>query len=351
MRTSLKRTRVGYISILGSLAALIALLFLSQPFFRPAAEHDIYSSSAIAAAKSSPKLRNEQRRADLIQIGFAIRARYATDGGWNCAAGALPKNRKPIMSGPNGYNLALCLVPEFLTEMPFDPGVPGEKNQFRWNSSADYLTGYQLLFNEKQKKVTVYALNGERSKLQQVVILGEATGAGGGTSEPATQYLEVTAESLPPLTGRKRFSDDIISRVTFVAHEEHNVTVRSITITIAGPILPAKDRPFAIQLLSENNSSWGKSQQQLCRAQANKCSVTFTPDVTIPAGTSTTMKLRISSAFFDRDDQAGNKIKATIAKSNDLVMDTAALSGEHTTTGTFLQTDSVLLFEGSYQKN
>jgi hypothetical protein len=62
-----------------------------------------------------------------------------------------------MTSEKGGYDIAPCLVPEYLPALPFDPSMEGA----HWTSRENYNTGYTVVRDAKTKRVTITAPNAE----------------------------------------------------------------------------------------------------------------------------------------------------------------------------------------------
>ena len=89
--------------------------------------------------------RNTKRTLDLQAIGNSIRANYGDSGNesFTCAAGPIPSTTTVMTSAVGGYNIAPCLIPTYLPNLPFDPSASSSY----YNSPTDYNTGYALFIN------------------------------------------------------------------------------------------------------------------------------------------------------------------------------------------------------------
>lgn len=101
--------------------------------------------AALNPGRQFANARNSTRYAHVTAISNAISANMAeNNGNFTCAAGALsatPETMGDATSVPTaGYDIAPCLVTEYLGTMPFDPSVSGA----HWTSETDYNTGYQI---------------------------------------------------------------------------------------------------------------------------------------------------------------------------------------------------------------
>ncbi len=109
---------------------------------------------ALNPARQFAQTRNTQRIANVNAILNAIGQNMADNGGlWTCAgAGALPTASTTLSSALGGYDIAPCVVTEYLPSMPFDPSSSGA----HWTSETDYSTGYSVE-RDTDGRVTVRA--------------------------------------------------------------------------------------------------------------------------------------------------------------------------------------------------
>lgn len=102
--------------------------------------------------------RNDTRGNDLRGIMLALR-QYISDQGnetFSCAtAGPLPTTSTLIESN-GGYNLAACLVPNYLPVLPVDPSA----SSAAYVSASNYNTGYAISQNSTDS-ITLSAPNAE----------------------------------------------------------------------------------------------------------------------------------------------------------------------------------------------
>ena len=111
--------------------------------------------------------RNSQRTFHLNGVMNAIRQNIAdtSGGGFTCASGAIPTTTATRMAvGAGNYDIAPCLVPTYLPNMPFDPSAPGA----HYVSNEDYDTGYTVIRNATSGQVTVAAPSAELNKVISV---------------------------------------------------------------------------------------------------------------------------------------------------------------------------------------
>jgi len=108
------------------------------------------------------KGRNTQRESHLNSIMNAIGQRITdNDGDFNCSSGDLPTSTKRMAhasSTPSStYDIAPCLVPNYLAELYFDPRPPTSASSTHYSSSTDYNSGYDIMINETTKRRTLTA--------------------------------------------------------------------------------------------------------------------------------------------------------------------------------------------------
>lgn len=136
------------LEILISMAILVILLVLSVRALNPVGQ--------FTAA------RNSQRKFHVESLVNAIRSNYADSrtGIFNCANGDVPTSTKRMAVGANNYNIAPCLVPNYMNNLPFDPSASSSY----YTSVSDYNTGYNVLRNASTGEVTVSAPYAELGK-------------------------------------------------------------------------------------------------------------------------------------------------------------------------------------------
>lgn len=106
--------------------------------------------------------RNSTRYSHLNTIMNGISANMVENNGvFTCATGALPvaaTNMAPddADAGTTEYDIAPCLVTEYLSSLPYDPSATGAG----WTSEAVYNTGYTIS-QDADGRVTVAAPEAE----------------------------------------------------------------------------------------------------------------------------------------------------------------------------------------------
>lgn len=136
------------IELVATLGIIVAVLGLSIAVINP--------------AKQLAKARNSERSSEVNTIMTALGRFLASEqGSFVCSSGALPTSTKTMAStGTSTFNMAPCLVPSFLVNMPYDPSVVGA----HYASTADYNTGYTILQNATSGQITVAAPGAELSQ-------------------------------------------------------------------------------------------------------------------------------------------------------------------------------------------
>jgi type II secretory pathway pseudopilin PulG len=102
--------------------------------------------------------RNKERQLNLEAILNSIRQNMADTSGnkFNCAAGSIPTSTKKMASS-GGYDIAPCLVPTYLFNLPYDPGLAGA----HYTSVTDYDTGYNIILISSTSEITLSAPGAE----------------------------------------------------------------------------------------------------------------------------------------------------------------------------------------------
>jgi len=111
---------------------------------------------ALNPARQFAQTRDTQRRANILAILDALNQNMLDNRGvFTCAAGAIPATLTNIDSA-TGFDVAPCLVPLYLPQMPVDPSTGV------WVSTSSYDTGYQVMqVGGATGRITVYATSTE----------------------------------------------------------------------------------------------------------------------------------------------------------------------------------------------
>ena len=110
---------------------------------------------ALNPARQFAQARNTQRRANINAILNAIGQRIADNRGLfetGCAAGVIPTTATNMVNTA-GYDIAPCLVPTYISILPFDPSATGG----HYTSNTDYNTGYTVQRDASSGRITVSA--------------------------------------------------------------------------------------------------------------------------------------------------------------------------------------------------
>jgi prepilin-type N-terminal cleavage/methylation domain-containing protein len=108
---------------------------------------------AVNPAKQFKTARDSQRTANVASILNAVSQNVADNGGvFSCDGEAklLPATSTVIKSGVDGYDIADCLSPTYISSLPFDP----KKDGAVWETTDHYDTGY-LISEDSSGRVTV----------------------------------------------------------------------------------------------------------------------------------------------------------------------------------------------------
>mgnify|MGYP001616150093 CR=1 FL=1 len=146
-----KREGVTILELMISIAVLAILMAISIRALNP--------SGQFAAS------RNSQRNLHVLAILNSIRSNIADTrtGIFTCAAGDIPTTTKKMASGSGNYNIASCLIPNYMNVLPIDPSASSSY----FNSVTDYNSGYNVVRNVSgtvSVSITVSAPNAELGK-------------------------------------------------------------------------------------------------------------------------------------------------------------------------------------------
>ena len=115
---------------------------------------------AINPAQYLARGRDTQRKGDSLSILSVIGQRAADNKGvfeTGCAAGVIPATTTKMATGVGNYDIGPCLVPAYLSKLPFDPTATGA----HWTSTTDYDTGYNLSKDVTTGRITISAPSAE----------------------------------------------------------------------------------------------------------------------------------------------------------------------------------------------
>ncbi len=110
---------------------------------------------AVNPARQFALTRNTQRQAHVTTILNAIGQNMVeNNGNFVCAGGPLPAVATPmtdLTTNPAGYDIAGCIVPNYVPTLPFDPSTGS------FTSAATYNTGYTVVQAAVGGRVTISA--------------------------------------------------------------------------------------------------------------------------------------------------------------------------------------------------
>lgn len=115
--------------------------------------------AALNPGRQFANARNSTRWSHLQVVQSAISSNMAENSGtFTCASGALPAVATNMSNDTAGgdYDIAPCLVTEYISSMPYDPSATGAG----WTSEAVYDTGYTIL-QAADDRITVAAPSAE----------------------------------------------------------------------------------------------------------------------------------------------------------------------------------------------
>lgn len=107
--------------------------------------------------------RNMQRELHLQALMNAIRQNISDTptGTFTCTAGTIPTSARKMASGGGDYNIGPCLIPAYLSSLPFDMRGAGA----HYTSPQDYDTGYFIVRNASTSQITLTAPSAELGKV------------------------------------------------------------------------------------------------------------------------------------------------------------------------------------------
>lgn len=114
--------------------------------------------AAVNPARQFAQARNSQRWAHVSSILSAVYLNIVDNKGtFTCSDGALPATTTSMKSA-SGYNICSCLVPTYLSSVPFDPSAGS------YSSCATYDSGYTIYQDAGTTRITVAAPSAELSE-------------------------------------------------------------------------------------------------------------------------------------------------------------------------------------------
>lgn len=123
---------------------------------------------AVNPAKQFRSARDSQRTANVSSILNAVSQNIADNGGvFTCTAEAMtiPTTFKTMKSTADGFDIADCLTPAYISSLPFDP----KKTGTFWETADSYDTGY-LIAQDASGRVTVKADDAETTSSGEIAV-------------------------------------------------------------------------------------------------------------------------------------------------------------------------------------
>lgn len=120
---------------------------------------------AINPARQFKQARDTQRTSNVSAILDAIGQNIADNKGiFTCSSGAIPATS--TVMAKSGFNIRPCLVPDYMTELPYDPGtsagVTGSNDcDATCSGTTTYNTKYNVVQDSVTGRITVNAPFGE----------------------------------------------------------------------------------------------------------------------------------------------------------------------------------------------
>lgn len=121
-------------------------------------------------------------------------------------------------------------------------------------------------------------------------------------------------------TNRIRTPVDDVALIEFTADPAYNPKIQSVTIKLTGQAI-SNAGAFSVNLIEEDgNDNWGESDTQTCNpGSSSSCSVTFTPNFLIGAGSNKKIKLRVNATGFTNQNQSQESLTALIENPQDVL--------------------------------
>ena len=122
---------------------------------------------ALNPARQFAQARDTQRWSNVNTILNAIGQRTADNKGifeTGCAAGVIPTTSTNMAVGAGNYDIAPCIVPTYVSTMPFDPRTTGA----HYTSNTDYDSEYNVSRDATTGRITVNALGAELATISVI---------------------------------------------------------------------------------------------------------------------------------------------------------------------------------------
>ncbi len=98
---------------------------------------------AVNPSRQFKMARDTKRAANVATVLNAVSQNIADHGGSFVCDGSivsLPATGTPISSEETGFDLAACVIPEYVSSLPYDPGIEGS----HYTNELDYQTNYEI---------------------------------------------------------------------------------------------------------------------------------------------------------------------------------------------------------------
>ena len=115
---------------------------------------------AINPARQFAQARNTQRFSNVTTILNTVGQRLSDNQGifeTGCVAGVIPVTATLMGNAVGQYDIAPCVVPTYVSSMPFDPSATGA----HYTSNTDYASGYTIIRDATSGRVTISAPTAE----------------------------------------------------------------------------------------------------------------------------------------------------------------------------------------------
>ena len=112
---------------------------------------------ALNPARQFAQSRDSHRTANVNALLNGVGQRIADNKGifeTGCAAGVILTTETVMKSSAGGYDIGPCLVPTYISSLPFDPSAAGA----HFTDTTDYDTGYTIQRDATTGRVTVKAV-------------------------------------------------------------------------------------------------------------------------------------------------------------------------------------------------